>query len=128
MKKIGAIALGALLAFSLGLTAAAADVSGTWEMTSQGRRGERTMEISIVQDGEKITVTMPGRQGNDMTGEGTIQGNAIEWTITRETPRGEFTLTYKGTVDGDSMSGTVEMSGGMGGQGGMEWTATKKTS
>lgn len=128
MKKWSMLFLGAILILSLGLSAAAADVSGTWEMTSRGPRGERTMDITIVQEGDKITVTMPGRQGNEMTGEGMVQGNAIEWSITRETPRGEFTMIYKGTVDGDSMSGTMEISGGMGGRGGMEWTAVKKSS
>ena len=116
-----------LLLLAATLTAAAIDVSGVWEMTSQSPRGdERTREITIVQEGEKITVTMPGRQGDEVTGEGTLKGNAIEWTITRETPRGEFTMTYKGTVEGDTMSGETEMGGGMGGGRTMEWTAKKK--
>jgi hypothetical protein len=101
----------------------AVDVAGEWELTSEGRQGPMTQTLKIVQDGEKITVTMEGRMG-EMTGEGTIKDNAIEWTITRETPRGEFTSVYKGTVDGDTMSGTVSMS--MGNMAEREWTAKKK--
>ena len=104
-------------------SALAQDVSGEWEMTSQGRQGSQTTAIKIVQDGEKITVTMEGRMG-EMTGEGTIKDNAIEWKITRETPRGEMTMTYKGTVDGNSMTGTLEMA--MGNRPASEWTAKKK--
>jgi len=99
----------------------AADVAGEWEMTSEGRQGPTTQTFKIVQDGEKITVTMEGRMG-EMTGEGTVKENAIEWSITRETQRGEMTIVYKGTVDGNSMKGTVAM----GGMGEREWTAKKK--
>lgn len=99
----------------------AAAVAGDWEMTSEGRRGPQTQTFTIVQDGEKITVTMEGRMG-EMTGEGTCKGNEIEWTFTMETPRGDFTLVYKATVDGDTMAGTV--SRGEGGE--REWTAKKK--
>lgn len=99
----------------------AAEVAGDWEMTSEGRRGTQTQAFTIVQDGEKITVTMEGRMG-EMTGEGTCKGNEIEWTITRETPRGDFTFVYKATVDGDTMTGTVSM----GERGEREWTAKKK--
>lgn len=101
----------------------AADVAGEWEMTSEGRQGPQTQTITIAQDGEKITVTMEGRMG-EMTGEGSIKENEVEWTITRETQRGEFTQVYKGSVDGDTMSGTVSMS--MGNMGEREWTAKKK--
>ena len=101
----------------------AVDVAGEWELTSEGRQGPQTQTFKIVQDGEKITVTMEGRMG-ETTGEGTIKDNAIEWTIARETQRGEFTSVYKGTVDGDTMSGTVSMS--MGNMAEREWTAKKK--
>ena len=86
----------------------AVDISGVWEMTSEGRQGPMTSEITIVQDGEKITVTMEGRMG-EMTGEGTIKGNEVEWSITRDTPKGEFTITYTATVEGDTMTGTMAM-------------------
>ncbi len=124
MKKLSLLAstvlvLGLLGNFSLAQTA---DVSGEWDFTMQTPRGERTSTIRIAQDGEKITVTMPGFRGGEVTGEGTVKGNAIEWTITRSTPQGEFTVTYKGTVEGTTMSGTAEM----GQMGTMEWTAKKK--
>jgi hypothetical protein len=81
-----------------------------------------TRAVHFEQDGEKITVTMESRRGDEVTAEGTIKGNAIEWTVSRETPRGEMTMTYKGTVDGDTMSGTVEM----GDFGSADWSAKRK--
>lgn len=100
----------------------AVDIAGEWEMTSEGRQGPTTQSFTIVQDGEKITVTMGGRMG-EMTGEGTVKENAVEWTFVREIPqRGEMKMTYKATVEGDTMTGTVSM----GDFGEREWTAKKK--
>ncbi len=122
MKKSLALGLIVLGLMSFTALANAADVSGTWELTSQSPRGERTSEITIVQDGNKITVTMPGMRGGDpITAEGTIDGDQIQWSVTRETPRGTFTMTYAGTVEGDTMKGTVDRGGRT-----SEWAAKKK--
>lgn len=122
-KTKSLIALCALALLVIPMSALQANVAGEWEMTSEGRQGPRTTTIKIEQDGEKITVTMPGmRGGGEIKAEGTIKGNEIEWSITRSTQRGEFTITYKGKVEGDTMSGTVQM----GDFGSREWTAKKK--
>ncbi len=124
MKKIYAMLT--ILSFLLipFLYAQAANIAGDWEMTSQSPRGgERTSALHFDQDGEKIKVTMEGFRGAEMTGEGTVQGNNVAWTVTMSTPSGgEFTLTYKGTVEGDTMTGTVEM----GDRGARDWTAKRK--
>lgn len=123
MKKIySVIAMFSLLLIPVLLTAQDVNVTGDWEMTSQSPRGEMTRTLNFDQDGEKIKVTMEGFRGDEITGEGTIQGNKIEWTMTMSTQRGDFTMTYKGTVEGDTMSGTIEM----GDRGSREWTAKKK--
>lgn len=108
----------------------AVDVSGEWDMTTQGRRGEQTFTITIAQDGENITVTMPGRggrggePGEPMEAKGTIKGNEVQWKVVRETPRGTFESIYSGTVDGNNMSGQMTMSMG---DRTSDWTATKKS-
>ncbi|MGD9345577.1 MAG: hypothetical protein PVH84_06920 [Candidatus Aminicenantes bacterium] len=99
------------------------DVTGDWEMTMESPRGgEITRDVHFEQDGEKITVTMESRRGDEVTAEGTINGSEIEWTVSRETPRGQMTMTYKGTVDGDTMTGTVDF----GDFGSGNWTAKRK--
>lgn len=104
------------------LSAQEVNVTGEWELTITSQRGERTQTAKFEQDGENITVTMQGRRGGEMTGEGTIKGNEIEWTITRSTQRGEFTITYTGKVSGDTMEGEVQM----GDFGSFEWKASRK--
>jgi len=98
------------------------DVSGEWELTIQTPRGEMVMTAKFTQDGEKLKVSMVGPRGGESQGEGTIQGNAVQWSVTRTGPDGnEFTVTYKGTVDGTTMSGTAENPRGT-----VDWKATKK--
>ncbi len=126
MKKRNILILSAALLLLVG-SALAQDIAGEWEMTTSGGRGGRgggqAQTFTIEQDGEKITVTMEGRMG-ERTGEGTIKENKIEWTFTMETPRGNMKMVYTGTVDGDSMSGTAEMSMGENVRE-SEWTAKK---
>ncbi len=126
MKKalLACLAVAAILT----LAAWAADVSGKWDFTAPGRGGEMmTREIAIEQTGNKIKVTMPGRPNQDGTpgepivAEGTIEGNAIQWKVVRQTPQGEMVMEYKGTVDGAAMKGTVNRMGNE-----VEWTAKKK--
>jgi len=126
MKKASLTVLA--IAAILTLAVWAADISGTWEMSSPGRNGQMmTRDITIKQDGNKITVTMPGRPGPNgepgepIVGEGTLEGNAIQWTIVRQTPQGEMKMEYKGTVDGATMKGTTKRMDQE-----VEWTAKKK--
>jgi hypothetical protein len=121
-KSCSVFAMFLLISLPVLLRAGEIDVSGDWEMTTESPRGEMTRTIHIEQEGENITVTMPGRGGGEVKGKGTIKGDKIEWTITRSTQRGEFTMTYTGTVEGDTMSGEV----GMGERGSMPWKAKRK--
>ncbi|MCX6568467.1 MAG: hypothetical protein NT147_05390 [Candidatus Aminicenantes bacterium] len=122
MKKTALAALAILAVLSL--AAWAVDVSGTWALSSPGRDGAMmTRDITIVQEGTKIKVTLPPgpRGGDPIVAEGTIEGNAIAWKVVRQTPQGEMIIEYKGTVEGDSMKGTMAR-----GEQNIEWTAKKK--
>jgi hypothetical protein len=114
-------ALAGLLALALVAGAADSGVSGKWKLTSKSARGERSSEITLAQDGEKLTVKSKDREGNDVTSEGTVKGSEITWTSKRQTPMGELTISYTGKVEGQTMSGTTTFSrGGTG-----EWKAEK---
>ncbi len=110
-----------LVLLAVSLSAQEVNVTGDWEMTITTPRGERTRDIHFEQEGEKLTVTMQGRSG-EVKAEGTVKGNELAWTITRSTSRGEFTMTYTGKIEGDTMSGEVQM----GDFGASEWNAKKK--
>ncbi len=121
-KSLKKLAFGLLLVASLSLVGFAADISGTWAMTISSPQGEMESEMSIEQDGENITVTMEGMQGEEMVGEGTFKDNKAEWSVTISTPQGDFTIYYTGMLEDDTLSGEADI----GDYGVMEWTAKKK--
>ena len=118
-----AFACGVLLTLGDTVTAAGepAKVAGTWEMTFEGPRGTRTQTLTIQQDGSTIKGTVKG-QPRDSPLEGSVTGNKISFTVKRDTPNGTFTIEYIGTVDGDSMKGTVHSE-----RFDAEWTAKRTT-
>ena len=97
-----------------------AKVAGKWEMSFEGPQGPVTRPLTIEQDGENIKGTMGGPRG-DTPFTGTVKDKNITMVVKRQRPDGsEVTIEYKGTVEGDSMKGTVEMMGGS-----REWTAKR---
>ncbi len=106
------------------MAAQATNVSGDWELKLTTPRGERVSQIKFEQDGETLKVTTTNPMGEEVIGPGTLKGNDIQWSIVRSTPRGEFTITYTGKVEGDTMKGQATM----GDMGTMDWTAARKKS
>lgn len=96
-----------------------ANVAGKWEMSWEGPRGPQTSTLTLEQNGATLKGTMSGPRG-DAPVTGSVKGKEVTITVERETPRGKFTIEYKGTVDGASMKGTAAM-----GQRTIEWTAKK---
>ncbi len=121
MKKLASIGLALLM--TAAIVVAAVNITGDWEMTFKGPQGDQTRPISFVQDGEKLTVKTTGRGGQEITAQGTVKGNDVEWTIVRTMQDGtEFKMVYKGKLEGDNkIVGTFEMRGQP-----VEWTAVRK--
>lgn len=109
--KVCAILCAIALVFSVAGYGApqAAKVAGKWEMSWEGRNGTQASTVTFEQDGEKLKGTMVGQQGRETPLEGSIKGKEINFTVKRQTPNGEFTQEFKGTVDGDTMKGTFSM-------------------
>ncbi|MCL6480912.1 MAG: hypothetical protein K6U02_04225 [Firmicutes bacterium] len=121
-RRVGLAALGAL-ALLLSQAAVAqkpANFAGEWNLTMEGRQGTVTQTLKLEQDGDKVKGTLSGPRGETPV-EGTVKGNQISFTAKRQTPRGEMVIEYTGTLDGDTIKGTMG-----GGQFSREWTAKKK--
>lgn len=118
-KAILIASLFAMLLVTATLALAQAKVDGNWEMSMQGRQGTMTQTLTLKTDGNKLTGTMKGQRGETPL-EGTVDGNKITFTVTRQTPNGEFKQTFNGTVDGDNIKGTVQM-----GENSRDWTAKR---
>lgn len=105
----------------LAVAAETANVAGTWEVTWDAQEGPQTVTIAFIQDGEKLTGTYtdPGEHTSPVTGE--VKGHAIEFAVDVESDEGVYTLTFHGTVQDDSMRGTMSP----GGDQFFDWTGTK---
>jgi hypothetical protein len=103
-----ALTCGALLLRSSVITAAdePAKVTGSWEMSVETPRGTMTQTLTLQQDGGTLKGTLKGQRGEAPV-TGSVTGNKISFTVTRDTPNGSFTIEYSGTIDGDSMTGTA---------------------
>ena len=125
MKTVFKIAL--LTAFAVAFLASekglaqGANVTGEWTFTVTTDQGSGTPSMTFKQDGEKLTGKYNGQFGTaDLTG--TVKGNAIEFTFTIDVQGQQAPATYKGTVEKNTMKGSMDIGGMVSGT----FTATKK--
>jgi hypothetical protein len=109
-NQLFALALALGLGLFIGSVAmaqdAAATVAGTWNLTMTGQRGTFDQTLKLEQKDDTVTGTISGRRG-DSPVKGSVKGDTLTFSVTRDTPRGTFTMDYKATVSGDSMKGTA---------------------
>lgn len=81
------------------------NVAGTWEFKVAGDAGTADQIIVFKQDGDKISGTFKGpRQSGSLTGS--VDGNLIKFTVSAS-----VTMNYNGTIDGETMHGTLAAHG-----------------
>lgn len=134
--KFGTVMTLATLAACVGFTPAAAqDLTGTWEVTAEGRRGPQSTTFALVQSGESLTGTVTMAMGGPRGGgggggagqqtleitDGTVTGSAFTFTVTFQAGGNSISMQYSGSIDGDEMEGSIE--GGRGG--GRPFTGTR---
>ena len=108
--------------------AVAQSLTGTWQVSSETRRGPRTSTLELVQDGSDLTGTVTfsfgGRRGGGGGGggggsqsvdieDGTVDGDSFSFSYTITFGDNSIALSYSGMFDGDAMEGTIQ--GGRGG-------------
>ena len=98
-----------------------ADVAGEWAITISFIVGTGHHTAIIEQDGEKLSGTY---KGEILEGglRGTVTGNNIDFSGSLRHESTGVRFHYTGTIEGDTMKGTVEM----GEYWSAEWTAKRK--
>ncbi len=123
-RKLLALAAAALLLAAAAPAALAqaepANVAGSWQVSMQGQSAAVSQTLSIQQKGGAITGTIRARQGIAAQIRGTVTGKNIAFTVKRQTPGGEVTQQFAGTVNVNSIAGTVTQ-----GQFHVNWTAAR---
>jgi hypothetical protein len=95
------------------MAALASDVSGKWTAQVPGRDGQmREQTFTFKAEGEKLTGTVSGMQGDTEIKDGTVKGDDIAFSVVRSTPNGEFKMTYTGKVAGNEIKFTAKREGG----------------
>jgi hypothetical protein len=84
-------------------------VDGKWNVSMTTQRGARDATLELVSAGSDLSGTWGGAQGAQSFSGGKVDGNDVEWTVNTNNPMGAMALVFKGTVDGDSISGTVQL-------------------
>ena len=75
---------------------------GTWELTTESERGTRTRTLVINED---LTGTYKGRNREFPVTDLTIEGNQVSFNVKMSFNEREFTLEFKGTLDGKTLTG-----------------------
>jgi hypothetical protein len=97
------------------------NVTGEWLFNVTTDQGSGTPTITFKQDGEKLTGKYVGQLGSsDLTG--TVKGNEIAFSFTIDAQGQQAPVNYKGTVEKNTMKGSLDIAGMVNGT----FTATKK--
>ena len=99
------------------------NVTGQWEFTSSSPLGERTQVVEMKQNGKTLSVSMTTREGDSVTGKGTVKDGTISWTLSFDGERGAITITYSGRLEEGQLKGKVKYGNFASGR----WTASKAT-
>ena len=99
------------LAAVLAASAFAADVTGKWVGKMETPNGTRDVTLNLKQDGEKLTGTMPGRNGETPISDGMVKGDDVTFAVVRKFNDQEMKINYKGKVTGSDLKLKFEMMG-----------------
>src|SRR5262245_50174610 len=91
-----------------GQSSGGSNVSGNWAFEVQTDQGSGSPSFTFKQDGEKLTGTYKGAFGEGPV-EGTVKGNAINFTVKVNAQGQDVVITYSGTIENGSMKGTVKL-------------------
>jgi hypothetical protein len=111
MRKI--LFLTTVFALILAASGWAADISGKWTLTMWGAGAEESLPLVIKAAGDSFTVTCTHPTFKEMTGTGTLKGDAISFSLKSSS----MEIGFTGKVAGNKMTGTreVKSSGNRGG-------------
>ena len=87
--------------------AQAVDLSGAWVLTVESPNGTGRRDVTFVQDGDSLSGEISSsRAAGPLVG--TMDGSDVTFVATVQMDSGGFDITYRGTVAGDEMEGTVD--------------------
>jgi hypothetical protein len=102
----------AVPAFSLhadATTQPSSDASGTWKWTTSGPNGDVDFVLKLKADGEKLTGTLSGFNGNGSDiQDGKVHDGQISFKVVRDFNGNQVVTNYNATVSGNELKGKSE--------------------
>jgi len=106
----GSLSICALL---LTLSCSAGGINGKWIAQLPGRDGQtRETTFNFKAEGNKLTGTVSGRQGDTPISDGEINGEDISFTVIANVRGNEVKVVYKGKLAGKEIKFTRTREGG----------------
>ena len=94
-----------VLAATLGLQAS--DISGKWTAQVPGRDGQtRETTFTLKQEGEKLTGTTSGMNGDVPISDGSVKGEDVAFTVVANFNGNEVKMLYKGKITAEGIKFT----------------------
>jgi hypothetical protein len=96
------------------VTAFAADPTGAWKWTAQGRSGPQdyTMKLELKSGALTGAVMMPGRGGDAPTevaiSDASFKDDDVAFSVVREFNGMKMVIKYAGKLAGDEIKGSIE--------------------
>jgi hypothetical protein len=81
-------------------------VDGTWNLTMQTPMGERRATVVLSAAGGTLTGEQSAEGKSGAIFDGTVSGDDVAWKISITDPM-PLTLEFRGTVEGDAMTGSM---------------------
>lgn len=88
--------------------ASTAPIDGTWAITVRAPDGNVAIQMTLRAEDGKLTGTFSGDRGSGDIRGGSVDGNTVEVTIGAQSEGAEASdWVFRGTLDGDSIKGSV---------------------
>jgi hypothetical protein len=87
----------------------AANVNGKWNLTVEAQGQQLPVTLMLKQDGGKVSGSLDSMMGKGDISEAKVNGNKFVGTAKTQIQGQAMDLVINGTVDGDSMKGTITL-------------------
>jgi hypothetical protein len=115
------LAVVATLTFAAPRAYAQAGISGDWDVTLQTPMGDNTFQVSMKQDGDKLSGVLKSPMGELPFTGGTLTGSDLKFAFEIDAQGNKIVITMTGKVAGDVILGKADF----GGFGEGDWTAKR---
>ena len=85
-----------------------AQIDGKYDVVTKTPMGDQKGVLTLATDGDSLTGSISGDQGSIDLADGKVDGDQLSWTANITSPM-PMKLEFSAKVDGDSISGSVQL-------------------